>query len=253
MEPLSRPVQGASPSLERPAFYALRPGGWRDLVTLLHAPYTAWNLANVAIGAALAPHLYPGRLGAALAAFFLAVGVSAHVLDELQGRPMGTHLSNRTLVILAAVSLTGAAAIGIVGAVSISLTLIPFVMAGVFIVLAYNLEWFGGRFHNTFWLAVSWGVFPVLTGYWVNALELRASALLAAAGCAMMLVVQRSLSTPVRELRRRTVSLTGEQRLADGSTVQLDAARLAAPMERALQACAVGMVLLAIGLVLARL
>ena len=222
-------------------------------MTLLHAPYTAWNLANVAIGAALAPHLYPGRLGAALAAFFLAVGVSAHVLDELQGRPMGTHLSSRTLVILAAVSLTGAAAIGIVGAVTISLTLIPFVMAGVFIVLAYNLEWFGGRFHNTFWLAVSWGVFPVLTGYWVNALELRASALLAAAGCAMMLVVQRSLSTPVRELRRRTVSLTGEQRLADGSTVQLDAARLAAPMERALQACAVGMVLLATGLVVARL
>ncbi len=253
MEPMRRTIQAASPSLERPAFYALRPGGWRDLVTLLHAPYTAWNLANVAIGAALAPHLYPGRLGAALAAFFLAVGVSAHVLDELQGRPMGTHLSSRTLVILAAVSLTGAAAIGIVGAVTISLTLIPFVMAGVFIVLAYNLEWFGGRFHNTFWLAVSWGVFPVLTGYWVNALELRASALLAAAGCAMMLVVQRSLSTPVRELRRRTVSLTGEQRLADGSTVQLDAARLAAPMERALQACAVGMVLLATGLVLARL
>jgi hypothetical protein len=35
--------------------------------------------------------------------------------------------------------------------------------------------------------------------------------------------------------------------------VPLDAARLAAPMERALQACAVGMVLLATGLVLARL
>ena len=127
----------------------------------------------MAIGAALAPHLYPGRLVAALAAFFLAVGICAHVLDELQGRPMGTHLSSRTLVALAVVSLTGAAAIGVVGAVTISLTLIPFVIAGVFIVLAYNLEWFGGRFHNTFWLAVAWGVFPVLTGYWVNALELR--------------------------------------------------------------------------------
>ncbi len=56
-------------------------------MTLLHPPYTAWNLANVAIGAALAPHLYPGRLAATLAAFFLAVGVCAHVLDELQGRP----------------------------------------------------------------------------------------------------------------------------------------------------------------------
>jgi hypothetical protein len=253
MEPTGRTIQAVSPSLERPAFYALRPGGWRDLVTLLHAPYTAWNLANVAIGAALAPHLYAGRLAATLAAFFLAVGICAHVLDELQGRPMGTHLSSRTLVVLAIVSLTGAAAIGIVGAVTISLSVVPFVLAGVFIVLAYNLEWFGGRFHTTFWLAVSWGVFPVLTAYWINAIELRPSALLAAAGCAMLLVAQRSLSTPVRELRRRTVSLSGVQTLADGTTVPLDAARLAAPMERALQSCALAMVLLATGLVIARL
>jgi hypothetical protein len=109
-------------------------------VTLLHPPYTAWNLANVAIGAALAPHLYAGRLLATLAAFFLAVGIGAHVLDELQGRPLRTHLSSRTLIALAVVSLTGAAAIGIAGAVTISLTLIPFVLAGVFFVLAYNLE-----------------------------------------------------------------------------------------------------------------
>src|ERR1700691_3758652 len=253
MEPTGRTTQGAARSLERPAFYALRPGGWRDLVTLLHPPYTAWNLANVAIGAALAPHLYAGRLAATLAAFFLAVGVCAHVLDELHGRPLGTHLSSRTLVVLAVVSLTGAAAIGIVGAVTISLTLIPFVFAGVFIVLAYNLEWFGGRFHTTFWLAAAWGAFPALTGYWVNALQLRAPALLAALACFMLTIAQRRLSTPVRELRRRTVSLSGEQRLADGSVVPLDAARLAAPMEGALGAWALGVVLLAVGMVLARL
>ena len=253
MEPTGQTIREGSTSLDRPACYALRPGGWRDLVTVLHPPYTAWNLANVAIGAALAPHLYPGRLLAALAAFFLAVGVCAHVLDELHGRPMGTSISSRTLIGLAVVSLTGAAVIGAVEAVTISLTLIPFVVAGVFIVLAYNLEWFGGRFHTTFWLAVSWGAFPVLASYWINALEIRPSALLAAGGCAMLLVAQRTLSTPVRQLRRRTVSLTGEQTLADGSTVPLDAALLAAPMERALQACAVAMVLLATGLVLARL
>src|SRR5580693_3935008 len=120
MEPTGQTIQGVSSSLERPAFYALRPGGWRDLVTLLHPPYTAWNLANVAIGAALAPHLYAGRLLAALAAFFLAVGVCAHVLDELHGRPLGTHLASHTLVALAVVSLTGAAAIGVVEAVTIS-------------------------------------------------------------------------------------------------------------------------------------
>src|ERR1700689_4789999 len=204
MEPTGRTIPGGSTSLDRPAFYALRPGGWRDLVTVIHPPYTAWNLANVAIGAALAPHLYAGRLLAALAAFFLAVGISAHVLDELHGRPLGTHLASRTLVAGAVVSLTGAAAIGIVGAVTISLTLIPFVLAGVFIVLAYNLEWFGGGFHRPFWLGGSRGVFPVLTAYWVSALELRPAALLAAGGCAMLMVAQRTLSTPVRELRRRT-------------------------------------------------
>jgi hypothetical protein len=243
----------ASKGLERPAFYALRPGGWRDLVTLLHPPYTAWNLANVAIGAALAPHLYGDRLLAALGAFLLGVGVCAHALDELGGRPLQTHISDRVLWGLAGVSLAGAVAIGVVGAVTISPTLAPFVLAGAFIVVAYNLEWFGGRFHTTFWLAASWGAFPALTGYWVNSQTLRPPAVLAGAACFMLTVLQRHLSTPARELRRRTVSLTGEQRLRDGSTVALDAARIAAPLEGALRACATGVVLLAIGMVWARL
>ena len=119
--------------------------------------------------------------------------------------------------------------------------------------MAYNLEWFGGRFHTTFWLAAAWGAFPVLTGYWVNSQTLRAPVLVAAAGCFMLTVVQRRLSTPARELRRRTLALTGEQRLADGTTVALDAARVAAPLEGALRACAAGVVLLAVGMVAARL
>jgi hypothetical protein len=245
--------EGAPKRLDRPAFYALRPGGWRDLVTVLHPPYTAWNLANVAIGAAVAPHLYGDRLLATLGAFLLGVGVCAHVLDELNGRPLGTQLSTRTLVVMAVLSLAGAVAIGVVGAVNVSLTLVPFVVAGTFIVLAYNLEWFGGRFHTAFWLAAAWGAFPALTGYWVNEQQLRAPVVLAAAACFTLTLAQRRLSTPVRELRRRTVSLSGEQRLADGSTVVLDAARLAAPMEGALGACALAMVLLATGLVAARL
>jgi hypothetical protein len=240
-------------TLDRAAFYALRPGGWRDFVTVLHPPYTAWNLANVAIGAAVAPHMYVNRLVATLCAFLLGVGVCAHALDELNGRPLGTHLSSRTLLAMAGISLAGAIAIGAIGAVTISLTLIPFVFAGTFIVLAYNLEWFNGRFHTAFWLAAAWGAFPALTGYWVNALQLRPPVLLAAIACFMLTLAQRRLSTPVRELRRRTVSLSGEQRLVDGSVVTLDAARLAAPLEGALGACAGGIVLLAIGLVLARL
>src|SRR5947209_6392347 len=217
--------------LDRPAFYALAAGGWRDLITLLHPPYTAWHLSYVAIGAAVAPTLHADRLGAALAAFLLAVGVSAHALDELAGRPLRTRLSDRTLWLLAAAGLGGAVAIGIAGAVSLSLTLLPFIAAGAFLVVAYNLESFGGRFHNDLWFAVAWGAFPALVGYWVSALALRPEGLLVAAACLMLSLAQRRLSTPARELRRRTASIRGEQQLADGSTVPLDAARLAAPLE----------------------
>src|SRR5215210_2592498 len=137
----------ANPRLDRPAFYALRAGGWRDAVTLLHLPYTAWHLSYVAIGAALAPAFHGDRLLAALAAFFLAVGVGAHALDELRGRPLRTRFSDAVLWTLAGASLGGAVAIGVAGAIAVSPTLLPFVACGSFIAVAYNLELFGGRFH----------------------------------------------------------------------------------------------------------
>src|SRR5680860_464532 len=164
--------------LKRPAFYALAPGGWRDLVTLLHPPYTAWHLSYVAIGAAAAPTMRADRLAAALGAFFLAVGVCAHALDELNGRPLRTQLSDRALVALAAAGLGGALAIGVAGVVTVSATLAPFVAVGGFIVVAYNLELFGGRFHSDFWFAATWGAFPAFTGYWASALQLRAPGVL---------------------------------------------------------------------------
>jgi hypothetical protein len=244
----------AAPDLpDRPAFYALRPGGWRDLLTLLHPPYTAWHLSYVALGAVAAPELHGDRLAATLLAFFLGVGVCAHALDELNGRPLRTRLSDRVLVGLAAMALAGAVAIGIVAAATVSLGLLPFVAAGAFIVVAYNLELFGRRFHSDFWFAAAWGALPALTAYWINALEFRLQGIVVAAGCFMLSVGQRRLSTPVRELRRRTVSVRGRQHLADGTTIELDAARLAAPLDGALQACALALVLLASGLVIARL
>jgi hypothetical protein len=237
----------------RPAFYALRPGGWRDLVTILHPPYTAWHLSYVVIGAAVAPELHVDRLVAALAAFFLAVGVSAHALDELNGRPLGSALSDRTLIALAAGGLAGAVGIGISGLAIVSLSLAPFVVAGAFIVVAYNLELFGGRFHTDLWFAVAWGAFPAATGYWVNALEVEPAGALVTAACFGLSVAQRRLSTPVRELRRRTVSVRGEQRLAGGEVVELTEARLAAPLDGALRALSFAVVALAAGLVALRL
>src|SRR3954453_17563597 len=206
----------------------MRPGGWRDLVTVLHPPYTAWHLANVAFGAAAATEIHTDRFIATLAAFFLAVGIGAHTLDELNGRPLKTQLSDRTLIGLAAVSLAGAIGIGIAGCFIVSVTLIPFVAVGGFLVVAYNLELFGGRFHTDFWLAAAWGAFPALTSWWVNTLSFGSAKAVVAgalvtAGCFGLAAVQRRLSTPVRRLRRRTASVSGEQRLGDGTVIPLTA------------------------------
>jgi hypothetical protein len=243
--------------LERPAFYAMRPGGWRDLITVLHPPYTAWNLANVAFGAAAATQIHTDRFIATLAAFFLAVGIGAHTLDELNGRPLKTRLSDRTLIGLAVGSLTGAVGIGVAGCFIVSATLIPFVVAGGFIAVAYNLELFGGRFHTDFWLAAAWGAFPALTSWWVNTLSFGSAktvvaGVLVSVGCFGLAAVQRRLSTPVRRLRRKTVSVTGEQRLDDGTVVPLGIAEIAGPLDGALRGLSWAVVVLAIGLVVIR-
>jgi len=247
----------AEDRLERPAFYALRRGGWGDLVTVLHPPYTLWNLANVAFGAAAASQIHTDRFVATLAAFFLAVGISAHALDELNGRPLKTELSDRALIGLAAVSLAGAIGIGIAGCIIVSATLAPFVVAGGFFVVAYNLELFGGRFHTDFWLAFAWAAFPAVTSWWINTLSFASlktdvAGLLVAAGCFGLVSVQRRLSTPVRRLRRKTVSLTGEQRLEDGTVIPLTVAEIAGPLDGSLRGLSWAVVVLAIGLVVIR-
>ena len=240
-------------SRERPAFYALARGGWRDLVTLLHPPYTAWHLSYVALGAAAAPHLHADRLGAALVAFALAVGVSAHALDELRGRPLQTALTASTLKALAVAGLLGALIVGMAGILTVSALLIPLVVAGALLVPAYNLELGGGRFHDDIWFALAWGAFPAFTGYFVNALTVSPAGLLVSGACYLLSVAQRRLSTPVRELRRRTTALTGEQRLDDGTVRPLSAESVRAPLEGALSALWLALVVLAVGLVVIRL
>ena len=238
---------------ERPAFYALGGGRVGDLLTLLHPPYTAWHLSYYALGAALAPQLHVDRLLWGLAAFALAVGVAAHALDELNGRPLGTALSARTLIVLAAVSLLGALAIGVAGAIEISALLIPFVLLGGLFLPAYNLELAGGRFHSDLWFAIGWGAFPALTGYFANAERIALPGVLIALGCTALSVAQRRLSSPARELRRRTSSLEGVRVGVDGRTEELSLRGLLAPLDGALAALSLGVVVTACALVAARL
>jgi len=155
--------------------------------------------------------------------------------------------------VLAVGGLAGALAIGVLGCVVVSPLLVPLVVVGALLVPSYNLELAGGRFHSDLWFAIAWGGFPAFTGYFVNALEIRPAGLLVTAACVLVSVAQRRLSTPARALRRDTVEVVGEQRMADGEVIRLNAARLAAPLEGALSVLWVALVLLAAGLVAVRL
>ena len=217
----------------RPAFYALGSGGWRDYVTLLHPPYTLWHLSYVAVGAALAPHFHLNRMLWALLSFFLAMGVAAHALDELKGRPLRTRIPSAVLVAVAALSLVGACAIGVGAARAWGWWLLVFVIVGAAVVPLYNLEL---ALHNDWGFAFTWGAFPVLTGYFVEAQTLRVEAVAAAGYAVALSLAQRALSTPVRQARRQRGTTAGVE-----------------PLERTLRLLTWASVVLAVALVAARL
>jgi hypothetical protein len=237
----------------RPAWYALERGGWRDYVTLLHLPYTAWHVSYVVIGGCLATAVAWERLGAAVAAFALAVGIGAHALDELRGHPLRTQIPSGVLVGLAAISITAACAIGLAGAATFEPWLALLVPAGLFLVLAYNLELAGGRFHTDLWFGLAWGAFPLLCGYAAVAGTIDDVALLGAVFATLLSVAQRALSSHVRHVRRRVRAVHGELELADGRREPLDARSLTLAAETALRLLAAATVVLAAALVAVRL
>jgi hypothetical protein len=231
------------------AFYALRPGGWRDYWTLLHPPYTAWHLSYVLLGAALSPAPDPRIVLGALAAFGLGVGVAAHSFDELQGRPLGTRIPARVLVALGALGLAGAAALGIAAMAMLGPVFGLFVAAGVALVLLYAFE--APLVHSDLGFALAWGAFPVLTAaYATGAPTIPAVAVATAA--ALLSLAQRILSTRVRTVRRRSRSVEGEVRYRDGSRETLDAEALIAAPEGALRILWLAVFGLAVGLLLSR-
>lgn len=237
----------------RPAFYAARPGRLRDWWTVLHPPYTAWHLSYVVVGACLAPTVALSRLLATLIAFFCAVGVAAHAYDELQDRPLRTGIPNWALAIACVAGLSGALVLGIFGVLRVGMSLVPFLVVGPLLVVAYNADLFGGVFHTDLGFALSWGAFPVLAAYVAQAGDLSWSAALAAAGATALSLAQRSLSTPARLLRRRVVGVNGAVVLGDGSESRLDRDGLLAPLERGLRALTWASVLFASALAAFRL
>jgi hypothetical protein len=232
---------GSSPSdsATGPSFYAqprfLRSTRLREWWTLLHPPYTMLHLALVTVGACLVGPVNVTRYAETLVAFFLALGIGAHALDELQGRPLRTTIPSWQLIGAAVVGLGGAVGLGISGMFIVSYYMAVFIAVGAFIALSYNLELFGGRLHNGVVLVLAWGGFPILTAYYAQHGTLGVAAVAAAAFGILVTQLQRTLSTPARELRRRTASVAGTITRSDGTTSPLTTAVMLEPLERSLK------------------
>lgn len=248
--------RAADGQLPRPAFYAHSGSSRADWWTVLHPPYTVWHLSYVVGGAALAAKLRWGLLGLTLLAFLLAVGVAAHALDELNGRPLRTTVASGTLRAAAALALLAAVGLGVVIVVLGAVWVLVLIPVGALLVVGYNLELFGGRLHTDWGFALSWGGFPLVTGYlaqdprlgWRSLVALAAATSAATASA----YAQRRLSTPARMLRRRVVEVSGVLRTADGGTTVVDREALLAPLEGTLRALAWAVPLAALAALLGR-
>jgi hypothetical protein len=237
----------------RPAFYAARAGGWRDWWTVLHPPYTAWHLSYVVFGACAAPRTDGIRLLATVLAFFFAVGIAAHTLDELHGHPLRTRIPDPVLWLAAVAGLAAAVALGLAGVPRVGYGLLAFIALGPLLVVGYNLELAGGRFHSDAGFAAAWGAFPALTGYFAQAERIDVVAVLVAGAAYGLSYAQRALSTPARTLRRKVVAVEGSMTMEDGTVRPLNDRVMLAPLEQALRALSWSMVALACALAVARL
>ena len=235
-----------------PAFYALRSGGARDYVTLLHPPYTAWHLAYAVVGGCLAATVDWWVLGLTVLAFALAMGVGAHALDELNGRPLRTTIPSGVLVGLAVLSVAVAAVLGIAVALERTLWILPLVAIGAALVPVYNLELLGGRIHTDLGFGLAWGAFPLVTAYVAQTGAFRLETALAATWATLLSLAQRRLSRTARRLRRETADVEGRLLREDGTAEPLTRATLLDAPEAALRLLTASTVVLAAGLVALR-
>ena len=230
----------------RPAFYAAVGSGPGDLVALLHLPYTGWHLAYVGMGAGLAPTINWLWLAGTLVAFFFGTGVGAHALDEFKGRPLGTGLSDRRLLLLSAGAFAAVLALAGAGALLISPWVLAWAIAGLGLAAGYAFEWH--RFlHSELGFSVVWGAFPVAVGFWVQTETLSAPVVAVAMAGTLLGLAQRALSTPAKYVRRST---SGATALFEGGGGRREWSReqLLATWERPLRLLSWALVLLSIGL-----
>jgi hypothetical protein len=181
------------------------PTKFRVFVGLLFIPYTGMCISFTVIGSMLVSDIAWDRVGAIALIYSLALGVSAHVADSLgskKTKPWGNYFTKTQLLIIMGSTLLAAYAIGIYYIVFFAPLLAVIAALEGFFLFAYNFEAFGGRFHNNFWFAVSWGVLPGMAGYIIQANSIGALALIAASTAGLVSYAEIRMSRPYKQLKQ---------------------------------------------------
>lgn len=195
------------------------PTKFRVFVGLLFLPYTGMCVSFTIIGSLLAGEIAWDRVGAIALIYALALGVSAHVADSLgskKSKPWGNYFTRVQLLVLMAATLAAAYAIGIYYIVFfVPLLAVIAVLEGFFL-FAYNFEAFGGRFHNNFWFAVSWGALPALAGYVMQADSISMLALVVSGLTGLASYAEIRMSRPYKQLKQSGSDPERAKRLESG-------------------------------------
>ncbi len=192
------------------------PPRFRAFVGMMFLPYTGMCISFALIGSIVVQDIHWDRLGAVALIYALAVGVGAHAADTIgskKAKPWGNHFTRRQMLALMASSLGAAYAIGVYYIVLyVPLLAIVAVLEGFFL-LAYNFEIWGGRFHNDFWFAASWGALPVLAGYLIQTDDITILPFAVACAAALASFVEIRMSRPYKQLKKSGVDPAGAARL----------------------------------------
>jgi hypothetical protein len=219
------------------------PDTFRILMGLLFLPYTGMVLSFSVIGAMLAGFVYWDRVVATVVIYLLGLGTGAHALDAVGSKglkPWGRVLSERGLWVAALSSIAAAYVIAIYYMVFFVPLLWVVALLEGFFVFAYNLEWFGGKFHKDLWFAFSWGFLPVPAGYIMQTNEISPGVLAIAVSMGLFSLVEIKASRPYKELKRRSDMLTDDEKL------------LTKRYEAILKSVSLGVIFLGIGMLMWR-
>jgi xanthine/uracil permease len=196
------------------------------------------------VGSLLARYLYWDRIVSIAVIYFLGLGIAAHALDAFGSKgdkPWGRAFTKGQLLFTAILSLSAAYGIALHYMVLYVPWLAVIAVLEGFFVFAYNLEWFGGRFHKDGWFAFSWGFLPVLAGYMMQTNRVSVEAFPVALAMALFSLIEIKASRPYKELKSRSPILNERER------------QIMVRYEIILKSISMGVICLGVGLLILRI